>query len=490
VTFSPDGQHVASADGAGQITLWHTVTGQEARAWKGHAGPVTSVAFSRDGRRLASAGADRKVKVWRPDSGQEVRTLEGHLDWVMAVAWFPDGRRVASGSHDGTVRVWDVETGKGLLTFSGHPANVAAVAVSPDGQLVASAGGRAAGNTEVRVWEAATGREVHRLDGHVRTVNGLAFSPDGRLLASASADDTSRVWDVATGREVHHLHAHRVQAQGVAFHPSGSRLATSSRDGTIKLWDVATGQDLATLEGHTGAVLGVAFSPDGRRLASAGGDQTIRLWDARPLTAEVRDEREALGLLDHLFRKPLPRATVLEMVQNHPGISGAVKQKCVELAPHYREEPEPGRYLAAGWAVARLPYCTPQAYRLALRQAEAGVRLTAKPSGWPHLTQLGAAQYRCGLHEEALATLTRADGLNRPAYDGPIPEDLGFLALTCHRLGRPEQARGHLAALRQRLQEARWANHATKETLLPEAEALIGPARPASPKPKSPPARE
>jgi WD40 repeat protein len=493
VSFSPDGRHVASADGAGKVTLWHTATGQPARVWQGHAGPAMAVAFSRDGDQLASAGADRKVKVWRPGTGQVERALEGHQDWLTAVAWFPDGRRLASASRDRTVRVWDVTTGETLLTFAGHTAGVNAVAVSPDGNLVASAGGFSAGSPggcEVRVWEGATGREVHCLTGHVRMVNTLAFSPHGRLLASASSDDTSRVWDVTTGREVHHLHAHRVQAYGVAFHPTEPRLATSSWDGTIKLWDVGTGQDLATLEGHAGGVLGVAFSPDGRRLASAGSDQTVRLWDARPLTAAVRDEREALGLLEHLFRKPLPRADVLETVQNHPGISGAVKQKCAELAPHYREEPEAGRYLAAGWAVARLPYCTPQAYRLALRQAEAGVRRTAKPAGWPHLTQLGAAQYRCGLCEDALATLTRADGLNRAAHDGPIPEDLGFLALTCQRLGRPEQARAHLAALRQRLQEARWANHPAKETLLPEAEALLGPNRPASPKPKKPPACE
>jgi WD40 repeat protein len=46
------------------VKVWDSHTGAFVRSFRGHTGPVTSVAFSRDGRLLISGSQDGTVKVW------------------------------------------------------------------------------------------------------------------------------------------------------------------------------------------------------------------------------------------------------------------------------------------------------------------------------------------------------------------------------------------------------------------------------------------
>ncbi|MEO0535905.1 MAG: hypothetical protein AAF215_18780 [Cyanobacteria bacterium P01_A01_bin.123] len=65
-----------------------------------------SVSFSPDGEILASASEDGTVKLW-DRSGRQLQTLEGHTDEVWNVSFSPDGETLASASHDGAVKLWN-----------------------------------------------------------------------------------------------------------------------------------------------------------------------------------------------------------------------------------------------------------------------------------------------------------------------------------------------------------------------------------------------
>jgi hypothetical protein len=293
----------------------------------------------------------------------------------------------------------------------------------------------------------------------------VAFRADGKQLASASSDNTVKVWDLVTGQELLTLEGHSSDVCAVAFSPDGTRLATAGRDGTIKLWDAATGQEALTLRGHVRAVVSIAFSPKGDRLVSASWDGTVKVWDARPLTAEVRAEREAVGLLDFLLAKPLCKADVVEHLRTCP-VSPPVRERALDLVRRYREETAPDRYHHAAWAVARQPYLNALQYGFALRQAQTACRLTPRQDRYR--VTLGAALYRAGRHREAAATLAEADRLKSGA-----PAALAFLALAEHQLGHADKARAALGRLREVMKRPSWAADIQTRALLAETEALL-----------------
>jgi len=120
VSFSPDGKMLASASMDGTIKLWNLDisstlidtsvphSSQLRRTFKGHAQGVTRVSFSPDGEIVATASLDNTVKLWN-SNGILLTTLAGHTGALTGVSFSPDGTFLVSASHDQTVILWNVK---------------------------------------------------------------------------------------------------------------------------------------------------------------------------------------------------------------------------------------------------------------------------------------------------------------------------------------------------------------------------------------------
>ncbi|MDD1431956.1 P-loop NTPase fold protein [Dolichospermum sp. ST_sed6] len=275
VSFSPDGQTLASGGGDNKIKLWEVETGNQIRTLSGHNGYVNSVGFSHDGQTLVSGSCDKKIKLWEVETGNQIRTLTGHDHYVNSVSFSPDGKTLASGGRDKKIKFWEVETGNQIRTFTDHDNYVNSVGFSPDGQTLAS-GGR---DKKIKFWEVETGREILTFTGHDNSVRSVSFSPDGKTLASGGRDKKIKLWGVDTGNQIGTLSGHDGYVWSVSFSPDGQTLASGGDDKKIKLWEVETGKQIRTLTGHDNSVFSVSFSPNGQTLASGSRDRKIKLWE-------------------------------------------------------------------------------------------------------------------------------------------------------------------------------------------------------------------
>ncbi len=298
VSFSPDGQILASGSDDNTIKLWRISDGDLIKTLKGHEGGVRSVSFSPDGQILASGSSDKNIKLWQMPDGSLIRTLAGHEGWVHSVSFSPDGQILASGGSDNTIKLWRVSDGSLIGTLAGHTNDVRSIAFSPDGQILASG----SLDKTIKLWRVFDGSLIRTIS-ETGLVVSVSFSPDGEILASGSDDSTIKLWRVSDGSLIRTLTGHKGFVRSVSFSPDGEILASGSDDYTIKLWQVSDGSLIRTLTGHKGDVNSVSFSTDGQILASGGWDDTIKLWLTYPLFwkwagKEIISEEE----IDQIFR--------------------------------------------------------------------------------------------------------------------------------------------------------------------------------------------
>ncbi|MBW4573837.1 MAG: CHAT domain-containing protein [Aphanothece sp. CMT-3BRIN-NPC111] len=276
VSYSPDGQTLASASADKTIKLWRK-DGTAIATLTGHQGAIYSVSFSPDGQTLASASTDQTIKLWRKD-GTAIATLTGHQGAIYSVSFSPDGQTLASASADKTIKLWRKD-GTLIKTLIGHQGEVRSVSFSPDGQTLASA----SADKTIKLWR-RDGTLLKTLTSYTSPFLSITFSPDSQVIATTSEDGSIQFWN-KDGKLIKRWFEEGI-VHRVIFSSNGQTIVTAGGDTTVKLWNF-DGTLLQTFQGHTDGVFGVAFSPDGQTLTSASADGTIKFWNQDSLLSHT-----------------------------------------------------------------------------------------------------------------------------------------------------------------------------------------------------------
>jgi serine/threonine protein kinase/WD40 repeat protein len=175
-----------------KVQFWNANTGQQIGPTLVHPDTVLTLTFSPDGETLATAGYDGNVRFWKLGTDAPAGPTLSHLkNRDIPVVFSPDGRRVVTGGADGTVRVWDRATGELLHSFR-HPRGISAIAVVPGGgRLLVGGGGTA------RLWDLATNKPVGQSLTHPTDVSAVAFSPDGQAALTGDSGAV-QLWEAST----------------------------------------------------------------------------------------------------------------------------------------------------------------------------------------------------------------------------------------------------------------------------------------------------
>jgi WD40 repeat protein len=173
----------------GRPIIWDAYTGEKLLIFEGHQQGGGIVSWSPDGNRIASTGFDGKVMVWDAETGEVLLDLlpEGYSNWGAGVKWSNEGSRIAAFDGDGFGHIFNAQTGEELAKLCCHD-SAWKITWSPTDERILTVGADGTG----RVWDVESGAGLIVYD-----IGGFpsgGYSPDGTKVLLATGDGTTRIF--------------------------------------------------------------------------------------------------------------------------------------------------------------------------------------------------------------------------------------------------------------------------------------------------------
>ena len=331
ITFSTDGNYIASTLKNGEIVLWEAATGAIHSTLGSYLPKTVAIKFLQNGI-LASMYADGTVRLLDQVTGVLLRTLERptenyqlahntfpYLAPIPSISSLPDGDLIVL-LESGQAWIWNWESnswnGRSLigdpirqvygclsnetLVVRVDPGNIGHVDLclldtytsqiqTMQANLTPGWMHVAISSLDIIAWQAKTGAielldtndmsrtKLERYPGWV--VTALTFSPDGSMLISSDKDGALLMWNLST-QSKYLVDPTASGARSISFSPDSNHLATGMGV-LVKLYRFPV-RDMLNLRGNQpGESLCISMSPDGQLIAAGRLDETIQIYDAQ-----------------------------------------------------------------------------------------------------------------------------------------------------------------------------------------------------------------
>uniref|UniRef100_A0A8C3GN33 WD repeat domain 62 n=1 Tax=Cairina moschata TaxID=8855 RepID=A0A8C3GN33_CAIMO len=294
---SPDGEHLASGDRAGNLRIHELRLMQEVAKVEAHDSEVLCLEYSKPETGvalLASASRDRLIHVLNVDRGYKLeQTLDDHSSAITAVKFA--GRRLK-------VQLISCGADKSIYFRTAHQ--------------------RPEGFSFVRTHHVAEKTTLYDMDIDITQ----------KYVAVACQDRNVRVYGTASGKQrscYKGSQADEGSLLKVQLDPSGTFLATSCSDKSISIIDFRSGECVAKMFGHSDIVTGMRFTYDCKHLITVSGDSCVFVWRLGPeLTSSMKQHLLELNQLQPQRGKdpPLPLGSTPRVLRGETSSHPARRQ--------------------------------------------------------------------------------------------------------------------------------------------------------------------
>jgi WD40 repeat protein len=166
---------------------------QKSRATSRHTDKVNCITFSKDGQMVASGSEDTMVKIWDTSTGQCLATFRGHQERVYAVKLSPDSKLCASWGYDHVIQIWNVRTGNQISTFQ-QDDYVYGMSFSLDGTQLVSLS-----ESEVKLLDLRTGHCLASMQVQDKEFTDISFGVDGSsIIMRGDSDAKIQIWTLSS----------------------------------------------------------------------------------------------------------------------------------------------------------------------------------------------------------------------------------------------------------------------------------------------------
>lgn len=252
----------------------------ELRIEAGHYGSVTSMTFSDDGNLLASGAYDRSIILWDMESGHELRRIDCE-DNIQSLDFSPNGELILSVIQNGKALIHEVKTGKLIKIMSPKDGYYQSGKFLPNGKELIVAGPYVA-----TIWSLDKDEPDAILEGERSYCNyncqhAMDVSPNGKWLAVTDRNGQITLWNIPKRQLERVCQFYEESAfshsgvTSIAFLPNSKSFVVGSEIQGIIQWPVSTKEAprvlLAPQEIHTGISFkfnDLAINKDGSKLAA------------------------------------------------------------------------------------------------------------------------------------------------------------------------------------------------------------------------------